>query len=78
MEKHNLQQRIAINSEVMMGQAIIKGTRLTVGFILGLLAQGVTIEEILEEYNGLTKEDIMACFLYASKALEQSSVLPLV
>jgi len=51
----------------MAGKSVIKGTRLTVEYILGLLAAGATPEEILEEYDGLTPEDLQACFLFAMK-----------
>ena len=45
-------------------------------FLLGLLAHGATVEEELEEYDGLTREDIQACLLFASRSLEQTSFLP--
>ena len=45
-------------------------------FLLGLLAHGATVEEVLEEYDGLTREDIQACLLFASRSLEQTSFLP--
>jgi uncharacterized protein (DUF433 family) len=61
----------------MVGKPVIKGTRLTVEYILGLLAHGASITEILEEYKGLTQEDIQACFLFATKALETTTFMPL-
>jgi uncharacterized protein (DUF433 family) len=61
----------------MVGKPVIKGTRLTVEYILGLLAHGATITEILEEYEGLTQEDIQACLLFATKALENTTFMPL-
>ncbi len=51
----------------MVGKPVIKGTRLTVEYILGLLAHGTAIEEILEEYPGSVKDDIYACLLFASE-----------
>lgn len=50
----------------MVGKPVIKGTRLTVEFIVNLLAHGSTTTDILEEYNGLTAEDIQACLLFAA------------
>jgi uncharacterized protein (DUF433 family) len=50
---------------------------LTVEFILNLMACGSTIEMILKEYKGLTKEDIQACLLFATKSLESTSFMPL-
>jgi uncharacterized protein (DUF433 family) len=60
-----LLKRITVNSKIMVGKPIIRGTRLTVEFILGLLAQGDRMEDILSEYPGLAREDIQACLLFA-------------
>lgn len=65
METKELLKRITIDPKIMVGKPIIKGTRLTVERILGLLVQGMTVEEILQEYNKLTKEDILACLAFA-------------
>ncbi len=65
MIEQQLLERITLNPKVMAGKPVIKGTRLTVAYILGLLAHGTTITEILEEYEGLTQDDIRACFLFA-------------
>ena len=54
------------------------GTRLTVEYILNLLAHGATADEILEEYDGLAPEDIQACLLFATKSLESTVFEPLV
>ena len=70
--------RISINPRIMVGKPVIAGTRLTVEYVLGLFAHGATIEDVLEEYEHLTVEDIQACFLFASKSLEQTAFLPLV
>jgi uncharacterized protein (DUF433 family) len=77
MSNTELLARITINPKVMVGKPVIKGTRLTVSFILGLLAHGATVAEILDEYQGLTVEDIQACQLFAAEALEKSSFVPL-
>ncbi len=76
---HNvLLERITLNPKVMAGKPVIRGTRLTVQHILNLLANGATVEEIIREYNGLTKEDISACLLYASETIESTTFMPLV
>jgi uncharacterized protein (DUF433 family) len=67
--------RIVINPKVMVGKPVIKGTRLTVEFLLGLLTQGATQEEILKEYQGLEVEDIQACILFAVRSLERTDFL---
>ena len=61
----------------MVGKPVIKNTRLSVEYILGLLAKGAGEEEILSEYHSLTREDIQACLLFARRALAESSFLPL-
>ncbi len=67
---NDLTERIVINPEIMVGKPIIKGTRITVEHILDLLAQGITIPEILEDYPHLQKNDIYACLAFAKKAPE--------
>ncbi len=77
MDKSKLLERVVINPKVMVGKPVIRGTRLTVQYILGLLAHGVTMDEILQEYEGLTCEDILACLLFATEALENTTFVPL-
>jgi uncharacterized protein (DUF433 family) len=77
MMDQELLKRITLNPKVMAGKPVIKGTRLTVEYILNLLAHGATTEEILTEYEGLTREDIQACFLFATKSLENTDFMPL-
>jgi uncharacterized protein (DUF433 family) len=78
MEQNQLLERIALNPKIMVGKPVIRGTRLTVQYILNLLAHGATVDEVLQEYKGLTKEDILACLLYASETLEDTTFMPLV
>ena len=77
MKDQQLLERIAIDPKVMVGKPVIRGTRLTVEYILNLLAHGATETEILEEYEGLTPEDIRACLLFATKSLEDTAFMPL-
>ena len=72
-----LLSRIILDPKVMTGQPVIKGTRLTVQFILRSLAQGATMESLLEEYPNLLREDILACLEYASKTLEDTTFMPM-
>jgi uncharacterized protein (DUF433 family) len=76
MTNEELLKRIAINPRVMVGKPVIQGTRLTVEYILELLAHGITMEEIQAEYPGLVKDDIYACLLFASKTLQDASFVP--
>ena len=64
--------RIVIDPEIMAGRPVIKGTRLTVEYILNLLGNGATPEDILQEYRDQSLEDILACLLFAAKALEST------
>jgi uncharacterized protein (DUF433 family) len=77
MKDDQLLGRIVLNPKVMVGKPVIRGTRLTVDFVLNLLAHGATEQEILDEYKGLTKDDIRACFVFATKALKETEIMPL-
>ncbi len=63
--------RIVVDPAVMAGKPVIRGTRLAVQYIVGLLARGASMEEILDEYEGLTEEGIRACLAFAEAALER-------
>lgn len=67
MTEKQLLERITLDPDIMVGKPVIRGTRLTVEYILNLLAHGATVEEILKEYQGLTSEDIQACLLFTTK-----------
>ncbi|MEZ4733585.1 MAG: DUF433 domain-containing protein [Caldilineaceae bacterium] len=73
----NWQERIIIDPEILVGKPVIKGTRLAVEFIIGLLAAEWTEEEILRNYPGVTHEDILACLRYAASILQAEKVYPL-
>ena len=60
----NWRDRIIVDPAILLGKPVVKGTRLAVEFIIELLAQSWTEEEILDNYPGLTREDIQACLLY--------------
>ncbi len=77
MKDQHLLERITLNPRVMTGKPIIRGTRLTVEYILNLLAHGADETEILTEYEGLVHEDIRACLLFATKSLENTVFMPL-
>lgn len=77
MQDEQLLQRITVDPKVLMGKPVIHGTRLSVEYILNLFAHGATTEEILEEYEGLTGEDLQACFLFATKSLSDTEFMPL-
>jgi len=74
MIMEGLLDRIKVDPEVMVGKATIRGLRITVDQVLRALAGGVTVEEILEEYPELEKEDIRAVLLYASELVNEEKV----
>lgn len=78
MNDQELLKRITIDPAVMVGKPVLKGTRLTVEFILNLLAHGATTSEIIDEYDGLTAEDVQACLLFAGESLSHTEFMPLV
>lgn len=69
MSEEDLLQRITANPTIFGGKPIIRGMRISVELVLSLLAQGVTFEEILEDYPYLEREDIQACLAYARAAI---------
>jgi len=77
MTDQQLLERIVLNPKVLAGKPTIKGSRLSVEYILNLLAHGASFTEIIEEYEGLTSEDIQACILFASKSLSNTTFMPL-
>ncbi len=77
MTDEQLLERIVANPKIMAGKPVIRGTRLTVDFILNLLAHGSTATEVLREYDGLENEDIQACLLFATQSLGNMAFMPL-
>jgi uncharacterized protein (DUF433 family) len=64
-------ERITLDPNILAGKPIIKGTRLSMEFILGLLAHGSTPDEMLKEYDHLTLDDIHACFAYGADLVRE-------
>ncbi len=66
--------RIVVDPNVLVGKPVIKGTRISVELIIDLLARGYSKEQILEQYDHITTEDIQACLAYASQVLRSERV----
>jgi len=66
--------KIILDPEILAGKPIIKGTRISVELILDLLASGMSIEDILQGYPHLKKNDILAAIEYASKVLKREEI----
>ena len=67
MTQAELLRRISIDPHICFGKPCIKGHRIWVSLILDLLAAGATVDEILEQYPQLTREDVLACIAYGSE-----------
>ena len=72
-----LSERIVVDPEILAGKPVIRGTRLAVEFILELLATGQPESEVLTNYPGLTREDILACLSYASYLAHEYKAFPI-
>ena len=71
-------ERIVLNPQILGGKPVIRGTRISVQFILELLSAGMDVQEILDEYPHLTRSDIRAAIRYAAQTLaHEEIILPL-
>jgi uncharacterized protein (DUF433 family) len=66
--------RITVDPNILVGKPIIKGTRIAVEFVLELLANGWTVEDILRNYPQLKREDVTAALKYAAEVLKEEKV----
>ena len=76
MDEQKLLDRITVNPAIFGGKPIVRGRRIAVEHILGMLAAGDTLEEIVEFYPFLEKEDIQACLVYARRIVGRERVEP--
>ena len=71
MDRH---PRVSLDPKVLSGKPVVRGTRLSVDFIIGLLADGWSHADILREYPVLTQDDVNACLAYARDMLRAERV----
>jgi uncharacterized protein (DUF433 family) len=76
MNENNRLERITFDPKIFNGKPIIRGKRIAVEHILGMIAEGSTIEELLEGYPFLEKEDIQACLSYAHRIVAHERIEP--
>jgi uncharacterized protein (DUF433 family) len=69
--------RIVAHPDVLVGKPVIKGTRISVELVMDLLAAGYTTDQIIEQYDHLTREDIHACLAYAKEIVRTERVYTL-
>ena len=74
----SLLERISIDPAVRFGKPCIRGTRISVGDILGYLASGMSEDQLLKEFPQLAREDIRACLVYAAERERRTLVIPVV
>lgn len=77
MNEDKFLERITVNPKIFGGKPIIRGHRLAVEHILGMLASGDSIQVILTGYSWLEPEDIQACLVYARRVVGHESIEPL-
>lgn len=77
MHEQALLERITVNPQIFGGKPIIRGRRLAVEHVLGMLAAGDTIENILEGYPWLEREDVLACLAFARRVVGHERVEPM-
>ncbi len=70
-----METRIVFNPKILAGKPIIKGTRISVEFILELLSSGMSVSEIVKEYPHLKREDVMAAVEYAAKVIKHEELI---
>ena len=71
------EERIELNPEILVGKPVVRGTRLSVQLIIELLGDGWTVDEVLDQYPTLTKDDVLACLRDASGCLALEMAYPL-
>jgi uncharacterized protein (DUF433 family) len=76
MDEHMLLQRITVNPNIFGGKPILRGRRLAVEHVLGMLAAGDTPEILLQGYPWLEMEDVQACLVYARRLVGHERIEP--
>lgn len=69
-------ERIESKPLVLCGKPCLRGTRLSVEHLVGLLAQGWPVEDVIDSYPGLTRDDLLACLKYATEAVAKEQLFP--
>ena len=76
MDEAKLLERITVNPEIFGGKPIVRGRRLAVEHVLGMLGAGDKLEDILEAYPWLEREDLQACLIYARRVMASERIEP--
>ncbi len=73
----NWQERIVVDPDVLAGKPLVRGTRISVEYVLDAMADGATEDELLAGHPRLTRADVLACVAYAADVIRSERVLPL-
>jgi uncharacterized protein (DUF433 family) len=74
MQPDEIDQRIVRNPEILLGKPVVRGTRIPVYVIVDLVAAGLSVEQIVDDYPGLTEADVEAAIAYASRHVDATDV----
>ncbi len=77
MEEGRLLQRITVNPEIFGGKPPVRGRRLAVEHVIGMLAAGDSLEDLLRAYPWLERDDVLACLVYAHRMVGHERIEPL-
>lgn len=75
MDKQTYREKITVDPGVMLGKPVIKGTRIPVELILRKLSEGMSIDELLDAYPHLTREDVLAALSYSADVISQEEMI---
>ena len=76
MNEIDLLKRIAVNPGIFGGKPIVRGRRLAVEHVLGMLAAGDTVDDLLRAYPWLERDDVLACLAYARRVVGHERIEP--
>lgn len=73
----NWRDRIVADPRVLVGKAVIKGTRISVELVMDLLTRGYSRDQVLQQYSQITAEDVQACLAYATEVVKSERMFGL-
>jgi uncharacterized protein (DUF433 family) len=71
----NYREKIFISPDIMLGKPVIKGTRITVELIIKKLSEGMEVNDIIQEFPQVTRDDVMACLAYSADVISRDEIL---
>lgn len=71
----NYREKIFISPDIMLGKPVIKGTRITVELIIKKMSEGMEVNDIIQEFPQVTRDDVMACLAYSADVISRDEIL---